>query len=139
MKIKWKVDPVPTGRFRSFSTRAWPDAEYENGDTAAHIICEKEYVPADVRSGNYPPLTLRVAKWYTKEERGDRAAFEWMRFKRKFTTLKEAKQFAGEWLNRHPEYWPESLRNKPEPTPCPYCGKRWIHADNCKHPNWKRR
>ena len=110
VKIKWKVSPVPTGRYRSFEVRAWPTADYVGDYAATTILCEKEYVPADVKTGNHPPLTLLIAKWYTKEERGDKAAFDWVRIKRKFPTLKEAKKFAGEFLNRHPEYWPEHLR-----------------------------
>lgn len=110
--IKWKVTPVPTGRYRAFGKRDWPSAEYENGDPAATIRCEKKYVPADARSGNHPPLTLLVAKWYRKEERGDRAAFDWLKFRKKFATLKEAKKFAEEFLNHHNEYWPESLRKR---------------------------
>lgn len=37
-KLKWRVDPAPTGPYRSFSKRAWPSADYPNGATAGYII-----------------------------------------------------------------------------------------------------
>ncbi len=28
IKLKWKVDPIPTGQWSSFQKRAWPSAEH---------------------------------------------------------------------------------------------------------------
>src|SRR5208282_1286331 len=90
-KIRWKVDSAPTGRYRSFSKRGWPSADYANGDIAAHILCEDEYIPSNIKEGKHAPLTVHVADWnIPPEERGKRGAFVWRKIKGTFATLKEA-------------------------------------------------
>lgn len=63
MKLNWKVQPAPTGRYRSFESRGWPTAEFANGDHAAHVYCEDEYVPRDVAVGSHRELRVVVADW----------------------------------------------------------------------------
>lgn len=65
MKYKWKVDPPPIGRYRSFERRGWPTAYYcdENESCAAWIMCEDKYCPADVKTGKHKPLKLHVADY----------------------------------------------------------------------------
>jgi hypothetical protein len=38
VKIKWKASEKETGRYKSFHKRAWPTAEFSNGDTAFEIL-----------------------------------------------------------------------------------------------------
>jgi len=102
-KLKWRVAPVPTGRFCSFEGRGWPSADVGER-IMVDLDCEDEYVPAKVRVGDHKPIKVLVAEWYKKEERGDRAAFEWRTLKKRAATLKEAKALAQDFVNRHPEY-----------------------------------
>jgi len=111
MKLKWRVSPVPTGRYRSFEKRGWPSAEYHGTDCAAVLIrCEDEYQPRAVRDGNHGPLTLYVAHWNDPAERGDGAAFNWRKVKVQIATLGEAKALAFKVLTTHPELWPEGVK-----------------------------
>jgi len=112
MKLKWRVAPVPTGRYRSFEDRMWPEAMYRNEDesAAARMTCEHEYKPQDVRDGNHGPLTLYVAHWFDPAERGTRAAFEWRRVKIECATLDEAKVLAQAILDDRPHFWPEGVK-----------------------------
>lgn len=111
MKLKWRVAPVPTGRYRSFEERAWPSAEYRNGDqdAAARITCEDEYKPQDVRDGNHRPLTVYVTRWVDPADRGDGAAFVWCKVIEKFATLADAKVGAKRILTDRPHFWPEGV------------------------------
>jgi len=112
MKLKWRVAPVPTGRYRSFEFRGWPTATYADSDewTAVTIDCEDEYVPANARAGSHGPLTIRLAQWYSPEERGSRAAFEWRTVVDRASTLQEAKEVAQKILNDRPDFWPEGVK-----------------------------
>lgn len=86
-KIKWKVSEKETGLAAIAYQRGWPTASYEPGDvTCARVTCEAGYYPADVKTGNHPLLTLRIADW-SKEGN----SFNWVRAKQKFATLKELK------------------------------------------------
>lgn len=112
MKLKWRVQPAPTGRYRSFEFRGWPTATYAGSDelAAVAIDCEDDYVPADARAGSHGPLTIRLAQWYSAEERGDRAAFQWRTVVAKASTLQEAKETAHRILNDRPDFWPEGVK-----------------------------
>lgn len=74
-KIKWLVEPVPSGF--GFMARGWPTAYYCNGkeDTCANIQCAKDYSKKDVEAGTHPPLRLRIAdhavspwRWVVQKE-----------------------------------------------------------------------
>lgn len=101
-KIKWRVSPAPTGPFRSFHSRAWPYAEYSNGDSCAHIRCDESYRPADAKSGKHDELTLYIADWSvsTKEHK----TFKWKRAVRKPATVDEAKLLLKELLDKYPHF-----------------------------------
>jgi hypothetical protein len=60
-KLTWTVTPPSTGRYRSFFPRGWPTATYPDGQMAAAIYCQDEYVPAQVRAGSHGELEVRVA------------------------------------------------------------------------------
>jgi len=108
MKISWRVDEPPTGR--SFQKRGWPMAHYAGTQCpAAMIRCRDEYVPRDVKAGNYAPVTLYLAEWFNPAERGDRAAFEWRKVLNPYATLKDAKDAAFRLLKQRPEFWPEGV------------------------------
>lgn len=109
-KIKWKVSEAPSGPYRSFSKREWPDAWYEDESACAAIYCDEEYEPSNVKTGNHPELTLRIAMWLKESERDNRGAFEWRRLKMKFKSLKDAKAALLPFLKVHPEYMPEKYR-----------------------------
>jgi len=112
LKLKWRVDPVPTGRYRSFEKRGWPSAEYENQDAAVALYCKNEYCPADVKTGDHAPITIRVAQWRPKEERAKKGAFTWRQFKKQAKTLKEAKELAKAFLEAHPEFHPNQIEEQ---------------------------
>ena len=105
IKLKWKVSEKPTGRYRSFSRRSWPDAWYENGDIAASIICESEYVLANVKIGNHKALRIRIADHAMKP-------WLWRTLMQRAHTLKEAKELVKEFLNEHPSYTPMEIHEK---------------------------
>jgi hypothetical protein len=64
------------------------------------------YCPRDVKTGNHPPLKLRYI------ERGETGQeFRWRRVSDvEFKTIEDAKNFAREWLEDHPEMVPYELR-----------------------------
>jgi hypothetical protein len=102
--VKWKASEPPSGRFRSFSTRAWPSAEYANGDPAVSIYSTDEYRPADAKSGQHAPLTVMIADWgLSPEEKAKRGAFVWRKMKGEFKTLAEAKAAAEKLLTANPQ------------------------------------
>jgi len=59
MKIKWKVNPKPTGQFRSFEERGWPYA-IVNNQIVAEIVCKDDYWPKAVKSGDHAELKILV-------------------------------------------------------------------------------
>ena len=100
MKYKWKVQPIPTGRYRSFEHRGFPEAEYENGETAALILCDDEYYPPDVKIGNHKPLKLRITVHSV-------IPWKWMTVKGEFKTLKEAKNKFDELIKKYSYIMPK--------------------------------
>jgi len=107
-KLIWRVQPEPTGRYRSFEHRGWPSAHWkgEQERAAAYIGCKDEYVPKHVKAGTHAPLTVRIARWHTREGQGP--TFQWMRVLRQFATLEEAKDFAAQFLAAHPTWHPDT-------------------------------
>ena len=109
--IKWKVDEEPTGRYRSFDKRGWPNASYKDKEEspAARIRCEDEYIPANVKTENHKPLKVYVADWSNRERDPKGTAFIWLKVKGEFVTLKQAKDAAEKIINKY-----EYLRPKGE-------------------------
>lgn len=100
IKLKWKVAPEPTGRYRSFETRSWPTAYYEDGTTAGFVISttKESYIPRLVREGKHAPLELWIV--------GHSSGLPSRRLKARFATLEEAKAALPEALAANPQYLP---------------------------------
>ena len=92
-QIKWKVQPSYHTRGIGTS-RSWPKAEYADGSIAASIECESVYVPANVRSGEHKPLTIRFADYST-------TPWSWRRLTKQAATLAEAKALFAAFLAQH--------------------------------------
>ena len=100
VKLRWKTSEVPIGRYRSFSKRHWPMAEFADGRTAYAIYCEDDYTAKRGKGEHgHAPLTLRFADWPEVRPEGA-AAFTWRTFKTRFGTLAEAKAYAFAHANR---------------------------------------
>ena len=102
--ITWKVQEAPTGYYRSFSHRGWPQAFYAGNRMAASIECEDSYRPADARNGTHAPLIVRVADYSAKP------TWTWRKMKGQFATLAEAKAAFEALLAKTPTLIPEDLR-----------------------------
>lgn len=109
MKVKWKVAEVPTGRYRSFDTRGWPTASYEDGSFAGSIYCtsNEAYVPSRVKTGNHAPLKLRIRNF---------SAPTWtcVISTSEFKTVDEAKAAFDRILKQYPHLTPEGAKVKKE-------------------------
>lgn len=105
MKIKWTVQPAPTGQFKSFAWRGWPIAEFENGDLAAVLSCEDDYVPLKVKTGEHAPIKVIVVLWgnATKEKPQPRGTL-----KARAASLKEAKELVMRFYDANPQHIPQS-------------------------------
>lgn len=99
LKIKWKVQEAPTGRYRSFFKRGWPVAEYDDGYIAARIECTVGYHPVIVTSGDHPVLTLYIADYSKKP-------WKWVTVQRRMKTLQEAKDALVSLLEKYPHLTP---------------------------------
>ena len=96
MKLKWKIQPKPTGRFSSFVTRAWPSAEDETGEARSCIYPEGEgitalrYTAENARCTNIA-LRVRVRVQSKPEDVARRGPWYWASLKKVFSNLAEAK------------------------------------------------
>jgi hypothetical protein len=102
LKYRWKLPPAPTGRYRSFEKRGWPDAMV--GDTCiASIHCEDNYVPRAVKVGKHKPLTIsvRCEREVTAE---NRCKWRWRKLKGEFLTLADAKLAFAQFIEKYPEH-----------------------------------
>lgn len=111
IKLKWKVVPVETGRMGWFQKRGWPTAHYHGTELiAAHIKCEDEYLPHNVKTGNHKELTVEIVEWHVPRD-PKKAAWDWYRLKKKFKTLTEAKEGALLAIQSRPDFWPKEIRD----------------------------
>jgi hypothetical protein len=106
MKLYWKVAPKPTGRYRSFESRAWPTPYYDKelNKPAAFLVCDDDYTPSLVVAGRHAPLTIIVLH----HQHPDGGA-SWKRFRLKKTaaTLDEAKKMVLEFVQSHADWHPK--------------------------------
>jgi hypothetical protein len=105
IKLKWHVQPAPTGHYRSFESRGFPDADYANlpkALAAVSLSCKDEYIPSDVKIGKHSEITIHIAFWHE-----DKKGFDWKQLKSKAKTLKEAKEIAENFINAYPQVQPK--------------------------------
>ena len=113
IKLKWTVAPAPTGQYRSFFNRSWPAASFDDGTSAAQILCDDRYVPSRVKTNEHEELTIQVADWSVSDTEAGRAqygSYKWRTLKQKCATLPEAKALTVRFFDEHPQYLPQSLR-----------------------------
>lgn len=105
VKLKWYVQPAPTGRYRSFERRGFPSADYANLPkelAAVRLHCKDCYIPSDVKIGNHSEIVISIAFWHE-----DTQGFDWKQLKTKAKTLKEAKELAEDFINKYPHIQPK--------------------------------
>lgn len=106
-KLKWRVDPAPTGQFRSFQSRAWPSADYPNGDFAACIIStDKEDYKGFHAKATGLHLKVKVAKWL-KTPDDQAGSFKLLVSKAEYSSIAEAKEAVNKILEKNPELMPK--------------------------------
>lgn len=98
-KLVWRVDPKPTGPYRSFQPRNWPAAHWHGSEQpAVRLVCEDAYHPSIARTAAHAELRIRVAVPTTDGK------FEWRQLRRRAKTLNEAKAIAAEYFIHNKEY-----------------------------------
>lgn len=105
VKLKWYVQPAPTGRYRSFAPRGFPSADYKNLSrpyAAVLLHCKDDYIPSSVKIGKHSEITIRIAIW---EEQG--RGFDWVKLEQTAKTVSEAKQIAEDFINNNPSVQPK--------------------------------
>lgn len=106
VKLKWRVQEKPTGRYRSFHKRGWPTCSYvdDNMSHAGHIaaVDGRGYVPREAED-----VLLEV--WVAC--RSGQVNFTNLRMTKRFKGLKAAKAGLEDFIQRHPEHWPVGLRD----------------------------
>ena len=103
MKIVWRVNPEPTGFYRTFGRRNWPSGE-GNGVFALSIRCTTAdaYTPDRARGKqSHGPLIVLVTD--RRHPTSGEGAWRWRKILGEFATLKEAKEAGAKFLNAHPE------------------------------------
>lgn len=110
IKVIWKVAEQPTGLMAIANKRGWPSAQYNDGKYAASIHCSSNYYPADVKTGNHPPVTLKIADYSMPD-----GNCPWTRRTiGQFKTLKEAKAAFAELLKTNHKITPHKRTKWPE-------------------------
>lgn len=105
MKLVWKVDVAPTGPYRSFQKRGWPDASYgKDGKPAVFLYSASDYTPHAARTGEHSPIEVVVLHHNDPKQPRSWGRY---RLKQQATTLAEAKLLAKNWLEQHPDWHPK--------------------------------
>lgn len=107
MRLKWRVSPEPTGRYRSFEQRGWPMAYYPDGTYAGCLTCPDPYEPWNMREGKHAPITITIARHHPKSEWGQLGAWTVVRLKATQPNLPAAKKALEDFLGRMTEYHPK--------------------------------
>jgi hypothetical protein len=110
MKLKWKVGAAPTGPYKSFYKREWPEAMYEDGSAAALITCDDDYRPARVKTGEHAVLAVSIASYPLVRDPKE-AGFVWRKLTARFETLDLAKAAAQHFIDTHPDFRPPIYRD----------------------------
>lgn len=102
MKLKWKVQPAPTGRYRSFDHRGWPELLSPGGHLVAMICCSDDYSAKRAKSGEHMLLSVVVYDYHDTTGAGRTAA----RFKERFKRIEDAKWAAENFFRERPQCLP---------------------------------
>lgn len=101
LKAKWKIHEKPTGKFKSFESRAFPYLMYvSTGKIAASILCKTDYSLYTAKLGLHEPLRVCIYDYSSGA-----AARKTRYLKETFTKLEAAKEATIRFLKTHPEYW----------------------------------
>lgn len=96
-RLKWFTQPAPTGLYRSFQTRGWPEARY--GDSV--VAYARSEAPYHVSASESTALEVMVA---------DRSAgvgpFKWRKLKARPVGVAAAKALVAKFFAAHPEWLP---------------------------------
>jgi hypothetical protein len=115
LKIRWRVSPAPTGRFKSFQPRGWPHAEYPCGKAAGFIAVQGGMLSDSYNGVNAKrtdlSLQVYVAEW-SNSGNPDDAAWNNRRLKARFKTLQEAKEALSRFLEANSTFRPPEYRDK---------------------------
>lgn len=101
MKLKWKIGEKPTGRYRSFQQRSWPSADYEDGTYAGCLFPVEPRLSYHVRIAETTELRVHIALHNTGSP-----GWGAVRLKQTFVGVTAAKQALSDYLDAHPEAWP---------------------------------
>lgn len=108
-KLKWRVSPKPTGRYKSFVNRAWPSATVGDDHMAVQLDGKKDGLHVSYRSAiaETTEITIRVACYQKPANRPMHGKFRWFTMRQTATGLKAAKRLAQEIVDKHPEWFDE--------------------------------
>lgn len=98
-KIVWRVQPKPTGRYRSFQKRGWPQAFLNDaeGSLIAALHADEDY-PA-------PKQEIRVVVYDHRKGMQERKSAQ---LKQRAKSVDHAKRLVQEFYNKNPEWLPVS-------------------------------
>jgi len=99
-KLVWRVQPAPTGPYRSFEARGWPMAHFDSkdGPPAAMLRAAYEYAGSFARQEDVGfDIKVEVAN-----PNGN--SFDWRPLKKRVRSIKEAKKLVNAFYKAHPEF-----------------------------------
>ncbi len=105
MKIKWKVEWPPTGRYRSFQARGWPSAEDQDGEPLAAIYHRESYTAQLAKDAGPESITVNIADHSIHP-------WKWRTLTKRFDNVSQAKQMVKLFFESRPELWPENNKLK---------------------------
>lgn len=98
---KWRVQPAPTGPYRSFETRGWPQLFASDETLLATILGPSDYTAQEAKRDDLV-LTVRIYD-YSQGAQNRKTRIS----KQTFRTMQEAKNLVARMFARHPDWLPE--------------------------------
>ena len=104
IKLKWKVMPQPTGPYKSFQPRGWPQAYYPDGNIAGTITNTEgqRYSPYMVRDNSHAPLKVIVYDYSEGVQKRKHYSS-----KNTFATVNDAKDALARIIDQNPHFVPK--------------------------------
>lgn len=103
MKLKWKVQPTPTGRYHSFNRRGWPEA-FLHDQLIAAFECVDDYYPPSVKAGHHQELKVRI---YNYTEGPQKRSTHYL--KQRAKTLEEGKLLVAAFFEKYLAWLPKEV------------------------------